>query len=690
LVISPWAKGGAVDGLNPRPGVAALLLRTASAEGDKVSGLLPPVQQRVDATVRGPVSASLAGLPVIINSVRESSSKANSIGELIAIPILLFVLLFVFRSLLAALTPLLVGGMVVVATRGLLVLLSGVIELDLFGLVVSAMLGLALGVDYSLLVVSRFREERERGDLPAAIEATVGATMRSILPAGGALLLAMLIVPVLLPGVLVQSVAIGVALATALSMFSAFCIVPALLTLFGDNLDRWALPRRSAAGAAVGWSRRLRTHPGIALAFVFALLLFSGLAFNLDSGVATAGLLPPEDPGRQQTEEVERALGPGWVAPMEVVVDGDGSPVTTPSRLRALAALQRHVEAMPGVASTAGLIPIERGARKLAGLDGELERQQRGLGRLESGITKIGNGATRSVAGVRRAAKGSEAVSSGVAAAGAGAGALAGGLRQTSSGSAHLAQGLDRAGEGSDAVAVNADKASSGAGKLAHGLAVAGEKTGEIQDSARLFKNAMNSGNARLGEVDSSLQGTEEQLAAARQALQRMTTGRGDSEYAAALAAVEEASRRLGGDDPETGEADPSAQSAKTGVERAEGQFGVGLYLTNRLERSGEQASGGIEKLADAAAKLDRGLQRLAAGGRQVSDGVATLARGGQQLSPALQRLANGAAHLTSGLGLLAGGSGRLTSGLRDGAVQSRKLPIALHRLDQGLKTQRE
>ena len=690
LVISPWANGGAVDGLNPRPGVAALLLRTAGGEGDDISDLLPPVQRQVGATLRGPVHASLAGLPVIINSIRESSGKANSIGELIAVPVLLFILLFVFRSVLAALTPLLVGGMVVVATRGLLVLLSGVIEIDLFAVAVSAMLGLALGVDYSLLVVSRFREEREHRDLAAAIEATVGATSRSILPAGGALLLAMLFVPAILPGVLVQSVAIGVALATALSMFSAICIVPALLTLFGDNLDRWALPRRRAGGgAALGWSRRLRTHPGIALAFVFVLLLLSGLAFNLDSGVATAGLLPPDDPGRQQTEAVERSLGPGWVAPMEVLVDGRGSPVTTPSRLRALAALQRHVEAEPGVAGTAGLVPIERAARKLGGLGGELKRQQRGLGRLESGIARIGAGAARGTAGLRGAARGSEAISSGVDAAGAGAGALAGGLQQTSSGSARLTQGLDRAGEGSDELAANAGKASSGASRLAHGLATAGEKTGEIQDSARLFRNAMDSGDARLGEVDESLQGTEEQLAAARQALQRMTTGRGDSEYAAALAAVEEASRRLSGTDPGTGEADPSVQGAKTGVERAEGQFGVGLYLTDRLERSGKQASNGIEKLADASAKLDHGLQRLAAGDQRVSDGIAALARGGRQLSPALQRLSRGAAHLSSGLGLLAGGSGRLTSGLRTGAAQSRKLPLALHRLNQGLKAGR-
>ncbi len=688
LVISPWADGAAIDGLNPRPGVAALLLRTASGEGDNVSSLLPPVQHRIHATVSGPVDASVAGLPVIIDSIRNANRSASKTGELIAVPVLLFVLLFVFRSVLAAITPLLIGGMVVVASRGLLVLLSGIVELDLFALAVSAMMGLALGVDYSLLVVSRFREERQGSDLPTAMQATLSAMSRSVLPAGGALLLAMLIVPILLPGLLVRSVALGIALSTVLSVFSAFCIVPALLTLFGKNLDRWALPmRRASGGAALSWSRRLRKQPGIALIFIFALLLLSGLAFNLDSDVATAGLLPPEDPGRIQQEEVERALGPGWVAPMEIVVNGRGSPITSPSRLRALAALQRHVEAEPGVASAAGLVPVARAAKKLRGVGGELEQQERGLDKLESGIARVGRGAARNSAGLHSAAEGSESVAAGVDAAGDGAGALASGLRRTSAGSDDLTKGLGEADEGSGEVARGADNASNGAGKLAHGLAGAEEKTAEIEGSARLFRNAMHSGEDRLGEVQPPLLASEEQLAAARRALQQMTTGRGDPEYAAALAAVEEASRRLTGTDPGTGE--PVGQGVKAGVERADGQFGVGIYLADRLERQGQQAGEGIGKLTRASQKLDRGLRRLAAGGRQVSEGIAALADGGQQLSPALQRLSSGAEHLTSGLGTLAGGSSRLAGGLREGAARSEELPLALYRINHGLGSER-
>jgi RND superfamily putative drug exporter len=693
LVVSPWAAGAGnvVDGLSPRPGVAALLVRVAGKEGQPIPDSLPPVQRQIDRTVRSPVDVSIAGLPVVINSLRNSSSEATSLGELIAVPVLLFVLLFVFRSVLAALTPLVIGGAVVAASRGVLSLLLGVVQFDVVAVGVVGMMGLALGVDYSLLVVSRFREERERGDLEAAVEATVRATIRSIVPAGSALLLAMLLAPLVFQGPLIRSVAVAVAVATVLSMVSAICVVPALLTLLGSRLERWSLPKRSESQVApLRWSRRLAKRPGAVLVIMLGLLLLSGLAFKLKSGVGSTALLPPGDPGRLQQEEVQRNLGPGWVAPMEVIVDGRGRPVTSLRRLRAISAFQHDVEEDPGVATMAGLTKVDQAARKLGGIEGQLADQERGLDRLETGISQIGDGASRSTSGLLKAAQGAKGLNAGLGAANAGAGALAGALQKTSSGSARLAQGLGRADEGSGQLAQGTTKASTGAGQLAKGLQKAREKTGEVQGSARLFKNTMHSGDDRLQELHEPIRVTEERLAAARQALQRMTTGRTDPEYAAAIAAVEEASRRLTGTDPQTGEpAEPPFEGVDAGVEKAEGEFGVGLYLATRQEKTGRQASAGIEKLAQGASRLDHGLRRLADGSQQVSDGVAALARGGQQLSPALRQLSDGAERLNGGLGLLETGSGRLADGLGEGAEKSKLLPRALRRISDGLANQR-
>jgi RND superfamily putative drug exporter len=692
LVVTPWSGGGSIDGLSPSPRVVTLLVRVEASEAEGASVVLPPVQRAVDTRVRAPVHASIAGLPVILDSLQKSSVDAAKLGELIAVPALLIVLLLVFRSVIAAVMPVVVGGAVVAATRGLLVILNHFLSIDLFAASVVAMMGLALGVDYSLLVVSRFREERRKGDgeVGEAARITMLATARSVIPAGCGLALAMLVATVFLSNSIIQSAAIAVIVATLLSVISAICFVPALLTVLGDNLDRWALPmRQTSQGASLRWARRIAQRPGAVIAIVLTFVLLSGWAFGLDTGVASTAFLPPGDAGRQQQEEVEETLGPGWTAPMEVVVNGRGQPLTSSERLRALASFQHHVEQDPGVVTMAGFSAIARSAEGSSGIETELAKQERGLKRLAVGIGKAHKGALLNTSGLQKAAAGSGKLEAGLGAANGGAGALAGALQKVGQGSRQLSQGLGRVGEGSGKVAQGTAKASDGAGRLSDALNKAGEQTGELSGSARLLENAMHTGEDRLQEVRPPLRGAEEGLATAWQALQRMSTGRSDPEYAAALAAVEEASLRLTGRDIRSGEiANPAFEGVGAGIERGEGQFGVGLYLSSRLSKQGKAASKGIEKLAGASDKLDRGLQRLTKGSEQVSAGVDALDRGGGRLPPALQRLGAGAEHLSGGLGLLETGAGQLAAGLGQGARKSKLLGGGLGKIESGLEGQ--
>jgi putative drug exporter of the RND superfamily len=690
LVVSPWVGGAAIDGLDPKPGVAALIVRVEGGQSGAVADLLPPVQSRVDETIHSPVRAGIAGFPKTVASMRSATEDAAKVGELIAVPVLFLVLLLVFRSVLAAMMPVIVGGAVVAATRGVLDLLLGLIQIDIFASGVAGMLGLALGVDYSLLVISRFREERKSAGLAEAVEATVAGTARSVVPAGSGLVLAMMVSALVLPGTLTRSVAISVSIATVLSVLSAVCVVPALLTLLGDNLDRWAWPRRRGSQVApLRLSRRLAASPRAVVAILVAMVFLAAWAFTLKSNTVSLAFLPSGDAGRQQGEEVQDALGPGWIAPMEVIVDGRGGPVTSPSRLRALTAFQREVERDPGVQTMAGLARVAKGAEQLGGIEGELAEQERGIEKLHGGIAKLRKGADLNTDGLYQAAHGSNLLDSGIAAASTGAGALASALGKTSSGSGRLADGLGKADEGSGELSTGAEKASSGAGKLAEGLQKAREKTGEVSSTARLFRNAMRSGNERLAELSGPLTGTEEQLAAAWQALQRMTAGRADPEYAAVLRAIEAANRSLTGNDVGTGEqADPSYGGVDAGLGRAGGQFDVGLYLAARLKKNGHQASSGIAKLARGAVKLDQGLGKLAVGSRRLSGGITALARGGEALSPAMAKLYEGAERLAGGLGQLKSGSGRLAGGLGTGAEKSELLGGGLERINAGLERQ--
>jgi RND superfamily putative drug exporter len=687
LAISPWARGTTIDGLRPSPRIAAIIVRVESDSAKAASDPLPPVKELVERRVSGQVQASMAGYPVVLESLRDASNSAATIGELIAVPVLLVVLLLVFRSVLAALMPVVIGGAVVAATRGILSLLLHLVQIDLFAVAVVGMMGLALGVDYSLLVVSRFREERKEHDVAEAAHRTVVATSRSIIPAGSGLILAMLIAPMALPGTIMLSISISIVMATLLSMISAILVVPALLTVLGDNLERWSLPQRKASWAPLASFRRLADRPGAVVSIVVGLALLAVGALALDSGSTGTRLLPSGDPGREELEDVETALGPGWIAPMEVVINGRGQPVTSPQRLHEIAAFQRKVERDPGVETMAGLARLNAGSKKLAGLGGQLRRQERGMKKLGNGISRIRSGSVLNSKGLQKAAEGSRSLNSGLGAANDGAGFLADALQKTSAGSSELSDGLGRADKGSSQVAQGTAKASTGAGQLASALNRAGEKIDESASSVQLLRSAMRSGNDRLGEVRQPLQSTEERLAAAWQALQRMTSGRADPEYAAVQAALEEAELQLTGKDVHTGEqSNPSYAGIGSGIDRAEGQFGVGLYLASTMEKNNKQASEGIGKLVDASERLDRGLQRLTVGSRQVSNGVGALSQGGQELSPALQRLDRGADRLAGGLNLLETGSGQLSSGLDTGAEKSKLLTRGLIQVDQGLK----
>jgi putative drug exporter of the RND superfamily len=687
LVTAPWEAEGAVEGLSPSPRVAALLVSIERRSADRPNDVMPAVERRVDAVVSEPVRASVAGPPAIAMSFQEATEEAASLGERVAVPILLIVLLLVFRSAVAAVIPVLAGGAVVVASRGVLDLLLSFGDVEAFALPAVGMMGLALGVDYSLLVVSRFREEiGKRGDAAEAATITVARTGRSVIPAGCGLVLAMLVSWQLLPGSLIGSVAIAVIVVSVLSVLSALTVVPAILVLAGDRLERWALPARSARrGGVAGWSRRLSSRPSLALVAVFLLAVAAAWSATLDTDTGTVSLLPAGNEGRRHQEVVQRALGPGWLAPYEVVMDGRGSPVTTPDRLQALADFQRRVEADPGVATMTGFSRLAEVAGEPGDIDRQLAAQQRGIRRVGTGISRIEDGAALNTTGLLRAAGGARQLDAALGAAHEGAGLLVEGLGAAGGGSERLAGGLGRASEGSERVAAGTAKASEGAGGLSEGLGKAREQIDESAGSVRVLRNALKSGDRRLSEVEAPLRNAGSSLTRAEGALEAMTTGRSDPQYAVALEAVRTARGELDG-----GYADGEAGRVAVGVERARSQFDLGLYLADRMDRSNEDASEGIEKLASGSEKLDEALARLADGSERMSSGIEKLSLGGRELSPGLRRLSLGAERLASGLGEIGAGAGGLASGLGGGAQKSKLLTGGLRRIGAGLARQSE
>jgi RND superfamily putative drug exporter len=280
----------------------------------------------------GPARAYVGGLGAIYNDFIEGSEHDVQQSEVISLPIALILLLLVFGGLVAGLLPVLTGLATVTVAVGLLGLVARTHTVSVFSLNVTSVLGLGLGIDYSLLVVNRFREELRRGSSKEdAVGATVAtAGVATVVSGGtvaigfGALMLSHLNV--------LWSVGLGGALVVAISVLASVTLIPALLAVFGARVDSLALPftrGRDSSGFWHALATRVMARPflfiGITLAVV---LLIASPARNLMPGVVGAESLPGDDQAFQAQRIAESQLNFPRYSPAFVIARGVDDPAT--------------------------------------------------------------------------------------------------------------------------------------------------------------------------------------------------------------------------------------------------------------------------------------------------------------------------------------------------------------------------
>jgi RND superfamily putative drug exporter len=322
---------------------------TARAYVERFRGALrPPPGFEVDVT----------GPPAVFEDIQLATSADLRRAESIGIPAALLVLALAFGTAVAAGIPLVVGGVAVLATLGLLWMLAHQVPLSIFVLNIATMLGLGVGVDYALLAVSRFREELRAGrDVEAAVVRTVATAGRAIAFSGLAVLIG-------LSGMwafglrVLSSIAAGGTLVVAVSAFAAVTLLPAILGVLGPRVERAPLLRRrrraDRAETVHGWERLARAVMARPWTFIVATLLVIGvLAAPVASAtinVARADVLPPRFGSRQGEQILDREFSQAALNPITVAVKPG---VDLPPLLGRLAAV-------PGVAHVAR---VQRGPR---------------------------------------------------------------------------------------------------------------------------------------------------------------------------------------------------------------------------------------------------------------------------------------------------------------------------------------
>jgi uncharacterized membrane protein YdfJ with MMPL/SSD domain len=293
---------------------------------DGIKDVIDVVQRADD----GPYEATITGEFTADDDLLSLSNKDLKEGELFfGLPAALIVLLFVFGAVVASLVPLLLAIVSIVFALALVAIVGQVWEVSFFIVNMLTGMGLALGVDYSLFVVSRFREERGRGvEKVGAIEATGRTASRAVLFSGTAFVIA-LSGMLLVPDTILRSLALGAVLVGLTTVAAATTLLPAVLSLLGDRVDALRLPflGRGATGEGRFWSgvvARVQRRPWFSLIASVAILVALALpALELRTGSAGVRTIPDGYPSKDGFNALESEFGVGTVDSAQVVAEGD-------------------------------------------------------------------------------------------------------------------------------------------------------------------------------------------------------------------------------------------------------------------------------------------------------------------------------------------------------------------------------
>ncbi len=685
--LTAWDAGAASQGLRPSANAAMIVVSVDRSERAVVEKDQPQIERIVARTVHAPVRASVTGQASIDRALKSHALSVALRCELIAVAILLLLLLLALRAPVAAALVTALGALDVLASNGLMALLGRVITTDAIAVPLAAVTGLALGVGYSLLILDRAHrlwEERGAGPdvaLPAA--AAVATTGRAVLFAGAGVVLALTLASAIAPTTIIVSLGIGLLLSSALAIGGALVVMPAALTLLsGRGLHAvFGAP----AGLTRDWDRLVgagvwvrRGAPLAGALATGAMLLLAAPALTLRTGPPGITQLPAGDPARKSFEEISRVMGPGWATPYNMVVVNPRGPLTTPTLLAKLDALQAGIAHGRRVASVAGPGGLSSETKPLGTLPGQLNESskllvggQGDLRKLVEGLGRAGSGAGQLRSGLQSASAGAGLLHGGAGTAQSGSSRLHAGLATARAGSSRLSGGLAQALAGAKALQSGATSALAGSIELKNGLGSAQAPVAAGLPSLKQLSQLTAGTSNSVASAQGSAQAASGDVSGALAALRGMSAARSDPRYGEALSALERADGSVAALSSTLAATAPGAKSASQLASTAATQ---GAFLTAAL---GELHTG--------AGKLSAGLAKLRAGNVKLASGISQLSGGGSELTGGLGKLTAGAGELEAGLGQLTSGAGQLESGLAGGVSPTGQLVNGLGVMQRGV-----
>jgi RND superfamily putative drug exporter len=326
--------------------------------------------ERATPRLRDMVQSDVIDVYLIGNAAVNYDLERASAEDLVRVerftfPIVFVLLVLVFGSLVAAGVPLILGAMTVLASLAMLYVLAQFMDISIFALNTASMIGLGLAVDFSLIIVSRFREELKTLDVEAALDRTLQTAGRSITYSGITLMMTMAVLS-LFPIMVIRSIALSIVVVAVVAIIGALFLLPSLLVITANWLHRFNLRQyipflnRQREGMWYRWVMGVMRRPWLSLAF--GLLLLGMLALpvlSLERTGVTIQALPESAESRQAFELVQRQFGTGEPTPLFVVVEsGRPGGIWRAEIMEGIYTLHRRMEADPRVANVQSLVSL--------------------------------------------------------------------------------------------------------------------------------------------------------------------------------------------------------------------------------------------------------------------------------------------------------------------------------------------
>ena len=351
-----------------------LVLAIRPDGGDSVSALVAPIRAlvreaiqaaRVDTTTTTVRVTGRSALDIDVRSVVASDSRR---GEIRLLPLTAGILLLAFGALVAAILPLIVGFLAIWITLAVVVILANYTPMSVFVLNMTTMLGLGVGIDYSLLIVTRFREELNRGLRRQEAAARALSTAGAAVFTSGLTVVVGFAALLFTPLVETKSVGLGGLVVVSVAVALSTTLLPALLAVLGRQIDRprWLARRLTwyhAPTAWEKWARSLSRNPRRALAVGGAIIaLLTAPVFWIKVGLPSRNWWPAATEAGQGVQMLDDMGVSNIILPVRVTVEvPQGQSVVSASSLRGLRALSDSLRADPRVAQVRSIVDLEPG-----------------------------------------------------------------------------------------------------------------------------------------------------------------------------------------------------------------------------------------------------------------------------------------------------------------------------------------